>query len=39
MRITGVHVYTVSIQNNEDHGVSSQHFVAKKKKVKKWKLA
>ena len=32
MRITGVHVYTVSIQNNDDHGVSSQHFVAKKKK-------
>ena len=41
VRITGVHVYTFNIQNNEDHGILSQHFMAKKKKklVKKWKLA
>ena len=32
MRITGVHVYTVNSQKNEDHDIWPQHLKAKKKK-------
>ena len=41
MRITGVDVYTVNIQKNEDHDIWSQHLKVKKKKKgilgEKWK--
>ena len=32
MTITGVHVYTVNIQKNEDYDICSLHLEAKKKK-------
>ena len=32
MRITGLHVYTVNIQKNEDYDIWSLHLEAKKKK-------
>ena len=35
MRITGVHVYTVNSQKNEDHDIWPQHLKAKKKKKKR----
>ena len=35
MRVTGVHVYTVNIQKNEDYDIWSLHLEAKRKKKKR----
>ena len=35
MRVTGVPVYTVNIQKNEDYDIWSLHLEAKRKKEKK----
>ena len=38
MRITGLHVYTVNIQKNEDYDIWSLHLEAKKKRIIRGKM-